>query len=259
MNLEVNQSTDYSKFKFLELNRKVNQKHVDNLIRLNEERSRYHLFPIVVDEQMNIIDGQHRYTACKKSNKPIYYLKDDRSSHDKFKEITKVNTATRTHGHAEIFDMLIQKGDRTATQIKAFKTLLKENHDITVDIFTLIRLCTISENKGAKYNWPSGSTSKNAMQEQKFKLAEDAEYRVHLLIKINEACGFGGGNIFNVCKAVYVNFKKNKVDFEAGIKKLADSGFAKGQSLKGLTYKQTSIEVVRKYNKWLSQKKKIAE
>ncbi len=259
MNIQVNQTKDYSRFKFLELNRAINKLHVKNLMKLNEERSRFHLFPIVVDKDMNIIDGQHRYTACKESDSPVFYITDDASTEDKFTEITKVNTATKSHSYSDIFEMLYKDNDRTAVMLKSYQTVLKNEHKLFVDIFSLIRILTITLKNGRTFNWPSGTTMKDNMQRKEFYLSRDSDYRVVILTKINSMCGFNGGNMFSVFKSIFTIFNKNKVPLEEGIARLADNGFSKNNALEGLTYSQVATHVVKTYNKHLSQNKKIAE
>jgi len=259
MNIEMNQTTDYDKFKFLELNRNICKSHVENLIKLNKERNRFHLFPIVVDEDMNIIDGQHRYTACKQSELPVFYIVDNKSTEDKFTEITKVNTATKCHSYLEIFTMLLKDKDRTATMIKTYQTVLKNNHNLHVDIFHLIRMLTVTITGSWTSSWPTGTTMKDNMRNKKFHLAEDSDYRLAMIILIDNKCGFGDGNMSSVFKSIYTIFKKNEVPIEEGIERLANNGFTKNNALKGLTYNQMCTHLVKTYNKHLRQSFKIAE
>ena len=56
-------TTDYDKFKFLEGNRKL---RLNNLEKMRESMIEEQLvIPICVNENFEIIDGQHRYTICK--------------------------------------------------------------------------------------------------------------------------------------------------------------------------------------------------
>ena len=63
---------DYSKFKKLEDNREVLQGRMDKLVASFSEGEI--LNPIVVNEKMQIIDGQGRYEAKKALGLPIYYV-----------------------------------------------------------------------------------------------------------------------------------------------------------------------------------------
>lgn len=67
-------TTDYGKFQFLPGNRVESASHVRNLIRSfskNPELARTR--PILVNDEFEIIDGQHRYQACVSLGIPVYY------------------------------------------------------------------------------------------------------------------------------------------------------------------------------------------
>jgi hypothetical protein len=68
---QIYTTTDYSLFKTLSGNRKLNKKH---LIRLKKAISKKYLFTIIiVNEKYEIIDGQHRFFILKELGLPIYY------------------------------------------------------------------------------------------------------------------------------------------------------------------------------------------
>lgn len=67
-------TTDYKKFRFLIDNRDTSRKHINKLkdaIRSNPEI--LEVQPILVNENMEIIDGQHRFTAASELGLPIHY------------------------------------------------------------------------------------------------------------------------------------------------------------------------------------------
>ena len=70
--IEVMTTTDYELFKILGGNRTIKPKHV---IELKESFSKKYLIsPILVNEEYEIIDGQHRYLAAQDLNLPIHYI-----------------------------------------------------------------------------------------------------------------------------------------------------------------------------------------
>jgi hypothetical protein len=69
---QVHTTTDYSKFKTLIGNRKPNELHIRRLT--NSFKQNYLFSPILVNEKMQIIDGQHRFLSAKELNLPINYL-----------------------------------------------------------------------------------------------------------------------------------------------------------------------------------------
>ncbi len=69
---EVKESYDYKAFTFMDANRKINSRNYAKLVAsMNEEQL---CIPIIVNEKLEIIDGQHRYTAAKELGLPIYYI-----------------------------------------------------------------------------------------------------------------------------------------------------------------------------------------
>lgn len=68
----VYKTTDYDKFKLLQGNRRVN---LHNLRRIKDSLASVQLMTVViVNSRFEIIDGQHRYLACKELSLPVYYL-----------------------------------------------------------------------------------------------------------------------------------------------------------------------------------------
>lgn len=68
----IHKTTDYSLFKFHGQNRKAgSNKQVVKSIDLIDLTP---FVPVIVDEDFYIIDGQNRFIACQKLNKPIFYV-----------------------------------------------------------------------------------------------------------------------------------------------------------------------------------------
>jgi hypothetical protein len=70
----VFKTNDYSKFKTKQGNRDLNGLHLKRLSTSVKEMDLLHANPILVNEDFEIIDGQHRFNVCKELNKPIYFL-----------------------------------------------------------------------------------------------------------------------------------------------------------------------------------------
>lgn len=66
---------DYNKFKLRADNREkgLEEPHVLRLMDSISARNRLELYPIVVNEQFEIINGQHRHEAAKRLGVPLYY------------------------------------------------------------------------------------------------------------------------------------------------------------------------------------------
>lgn len=67
-------TTDYSAFKVIRGNRYVDAQHVKRLAKkIVREGNLTQYFPIIVNENMEVIDGQHRLRALEQLGYPVYY------------------------------------------------------------------------------------------------------------------------------------------------------------------------------------------
>ena len=72
--MEIKQTTDYGLFKLMSKNRPVGNSSIKKLARSISCNDLTPYKPIIVDKDFRIVDGQHRFLACKYLNKPIYFL-----------------------------------------------------------------------------------------------------------------------------------------------------------------------------------------
>jgi hypothetical protein len=81
--LSIKKSTDHSIFIFTKLNRAIDYAKVQRFVE-ESKKSPYLMAtcPILVNSKMEIIDGQHRYLACKENNIPIFYIQSDKLTYD---------------------------------------------------------------------------------------------------------------------------------------------------------------------------------
>lgn len=71
---KVYKSSDYDSFKFLEANREVKKSQVSKIMTSIDQVGYVVPSPIIVNEKLEIIDGQGRFTALKEKGLPIYYV-----------------------------------------------------------------------------------------------------------------------------------------------------------------------------------------
>lgn len=86
----IYEETDYSKFKKLSDNRDVLSGRLSKLMASFSVKQI--LNPIIVNEKMQIIDGQGRYETLKKMGKPIQYIVADGANSDDCKRMNRYNT-----------------------------------------------------------------------------------------------------------------------------------------------------------------------
>jgi hypothetical protein len=71
---QVYRTTNYERFSFIQGNRQLNKMHQERLKKSIAETDLTETNPILVNENFEIIDGQHRYEVCKELKKPIHYI-----------------------------------------------------------------------------------------------------------------------------------------------------------------------------------------
>ncbi len=110
--VEVLNTMDYDRFKLLRFNRKIEIAKVNTLVEAILESDMTALQPIMVNHEMYIVDGQHRWAACKELGIPVHYTLTDLTPSQVAllnKNQSAWNTAAWIHYHAELGDSNFQR------------------------------------------------------------------------------------------------------------------------------------------------------
>lgn len=70
---------DYSIFKSVGFNKDKRKKHIQDIIKSIKKENLLHLHPILVNKNMELIDGQHRLAAAKELDIEIFYIQAELS------------------------------------------------------------------------------------------------------------------------------------------------------------------------------------
>jgi len=68
-------TTDYDQFKILDYNRPIN--HLAKMSKSLARSNKLYVHPIIVNKDMEIIDGQHRWSYAQATQQPLYYVIDE--------------------------------------------------------------------------------------------------------------------------------------------------------------------------------------
>ena len=88
-NSKIYSTTEYNLFNKLRGNRAVNELHVRKLVEAIKEKDLQ--IPIIVDHDMNVLDGQHRLDAYKIVGNPISYIIKDKFELQDVRNVNSVN------------------------------------------------------------------------------------------------------------------------------------------------------------------------
>ena len=70
--VKVHYESNHSKFTLLDNNRDIDQQHVDKLVSSIKKKGQ--LMPIIVNEKLEVHEGQHRLKACEELGVPVGYV-----------------------------------------------------------------------------------------------------------------------------------------------------------------------------------------
>ena len=73
---QIQKTKDYSIFKHVAFNRERNKRHIQAIKTIISKENLLHLHPILVNEKMEVVDGQHRLEAAKDLGLEVFYIQD---------------------------------------------------------------------------------------------------------------------------------------------------------------------------------------
>lgn len=76
----IQKTKDYSLFKMLEGNRRLDKYHLKKLKKAIEEENQLNIHPIIVNKHFCVIDGQHRLQVAKELDLEVFYIQSENVS-----------------------------------------------------------------------------------------------------------------------------------------------------------------------------------
>lgn len=126
----IYETKDYDKFKFMEGNRRTNDNVYLKLVEsMREEQLE---IPILVNKEFEIIDGQHRFKACKYLKLPVFYhIKDDYG----IEQVKKANMIGSNWVKEDFLNMFLSQENETYEYINTLRETYNVNLSIIIKIF----------------------------------------------------------------------------------------------------------------------------
>lgn len=143
MSNQILQTKDYSQFRVSLYNRELNERHIQKLIKSIEANNLLALNPIIVNSQMEVVDGQHRLEAASRLNLPIYYVQlgDDSTG-----VIATLNATQKAWGLVEFVKFYAKHGKPNYIRLKQ---LMDKTGFSVGDVFACVKGYGISGNRSA--------------------------------------------------------------------------------------------------------------
>lgn len=133
--MTIQHTQDYSLFKHLRGNREYDMDHIKRLMRSLEADPAITQFqPVLVNEQMEVIDGQHRIEASRLLGLPVYFIIRKGAS---LTNAQKINVTTKTWTPRDWAQSYAALGEQAYKDYIAFQQEFPFTHTVILDLLTL--------------------------------------------------------------------------------------------------------------------------
>jgi hypothetical protein len=226
---QVYKTTDYSIFKYIDSNRVVNKHHVQELI-LSMERypDLIPKNPILVNENMEIIDGQHRLQAASTLHSPIYFTIANNTTVETAQLMNRLQRSWQLMDFARSY----AKNNDNPERAKVYKSFIALSEEFGTPTTTLIQFCEQATRHNATAAFREGNLKLVDIDTTRMWLgmAQEVEEKVDPLILRHSRSNFLG--------ALFIIFRNSKYDHERMLRKLDE---------KHLTHQVTRMDYIRAF------------
>lgn len=122
---KINKTDDYTIFKNILGNRSVSNSHVSHLASAIKRKNLLEYYPLLLNDNMEVIDGQHRLLAASGVGVPVYYSVVPGL---KLEDVMSINTHSKKWGAQDFVDSYIQLGNHHYEVLNNFA----KNHGLSI-------------------------------------------------------------------------------------------------------------------------------
>ena len=140
---------NYDMFKKIGGNRKINKSNYAKIVKSMKEEQL--IIPIVVNEKYEIIDGQHRYTACKDLGKPVYFYMVRGYG---LNQVKRANIASSNWKKENYLDMFVAENNEVYKEFEE----IKERYDLNIsNLLKIFAIVQEKQNARVGYEFENGT------------------------------------------------------------------------------------------------------
>lgn len=122
---KLQKTEDFTIFKNVLGNREINERHVRDLTDAIRRKNLLEYYPLLVNEDKEVIDGQHRLLAAANAGVPVYYTEVPGLQLD---DVMSINTHSKRWGIQDFVDSYITLGNHHYEVLNSFA----KNHHLSV-------------------------------------------------------------------------------------------------------------------------------
>lgn len=136
----IQQTEDYHLFKRIKGNRPIKSSHVNRLFNsISHNPDLIKSNPIIVNKDMEIIDGQHRLEAIKKLGLPVYYVEGNGLG---LSEVQALNASVKSWNMVDYAKSYAELGNKHYKVYLEFLSKYKLGKTVIADYLSLDKHCT---------------------------------------------------------------------------------------------------------------------
>lgn len=146
-------TNDYGLFKYIDANRTVNKRHVQEIIQSMEQKPDYLKHrPVLVNDALEIIDGQHRVQAASTLHVPIYFqIAEDTGISD-----AQLMNALQRGWSLIDFARSHALNNSDLDRAKVYKTFLSLFEEYKIPISQLVAFCEQRNRRNSSVSFKKG-------------------------------------------------------------------------------------------------------
>ncbi len=133
--MEIQKTSNYNLFQTIVGNRIINLKKVNNLIKdIKDGLNLLPYAPIIVykkEEKLHIVDGQHRFEACKKLEHEVYYVTCNELD---LRQIALINSRSDKWKNKDFLDCYIRLEIEDYVILEEFLSEFKLSYTVAIDL-----------------------------------------------------------------------------------------------------------------------------
>ena len=128
---EIKKTKNYELFKIHRANRQINKNHVRNIKKSMQKK--FLISPIIVNEKLEVIDGQHRLIASRDLDLPVYYFINNNYS---INEMQRLNAINKNWVPIDYLNTGIELNNQNYIDYKRFKKKYGFSHEINLTLLS---------------------------------------------------------------------------------------------------------------------------
>lgn len=220
----VYMSRDYKKFSFIQENRMLDELKIKRLISdIKAGNNLLPVCPIIVDPQLQIIDGQHRYYAAQKTKQVLYYIIHEPTT---IQKIASMNSRQKGWKTIDYLDCYVHTGNQNYIILKKFI----EDHNLGIS--------------GGAMLLANGKYKTEEFKEGRFEVS-DLQHATNIADKLKIFASDINSRQTNFIRAIMKLYSAGKIDWE----QMEDQWHASGATIKNCNSdKHYIIELETIYN-----------